>query len=143
MILFVPALAQAEFYLRPRAGAAIPMDGGDVAYSLGVTTGYQWTSFLATEVSYARLISSGNAADGDVIRGEGIVSLPGLPVVTPYVSGGVGTVHYNSWNMMLVGGAGVTFQKLLFFQLGAGISYAAVQNHPDFLEPYVSVAIVF
>jgi len=139
--------AYANLYMRPRAGATIPVDGGDPSYSLGLTAGYQWTNFLATELSYSRLFATGNGADGDMIRGEGILSFP-MPVATPYASGGFGALHTeiggnDDWTSMILLGAGVTFQKILFLSFGAGVSYAIVQDGQDFLEPYVSIGIVF
>jgi hypothetical protein len=144
----VPTMARAEFYLRPRAGAVLPLHGGDTSYSLGATAGYQWTDFFATEASYSRLFGTGSAPDGDLVQGEGIVSLPLLPIVTPFVSGGVGAVHTSgggssNWNSMLLLGAGATLDKILFLQLGAGVSYAIVRHGDDFFEPYVAIGIVF
>lgn len=143
MFLAFPSLAQADLYLRPRAGATFPIRGGDAAYSLGVAAGYEWTDFFATEISYSRLIGTGGSPDGDAIRGEGIVSFP-LPVVTPFASAGAGMIHTpGDWNSMILVGGGVTLDPILFLQLGAGVSYAAVWSGPDFVEPYVLVGIAF
>ena len=141
--LLLPSLAQAGFYARPRAGAAIPIHGGDSSYSLGATAGYQWTDFLATQLSYSRLIGTGSTPSGDLVQAEGILSFPFVPVVTPFVSAGVGASHVSDWNPMFLVGGGATMELLSFLQLGAGVSYAAVRNAPDFFEPYVSVGIGF
>ncbi|MFH1263373.1 MAG: hypothetical protein V1495_08050 [Pseudomonadota bacterium] len=147
LLLLVPTLAQAEFYVRPRAGMAIPLHG-DSSYALGLTGGYRWTDFLSTEISYSRLLGTGAAPDGDMVQGEGIVSLPLLPVVTPFVSGGVGALHTSaagasSWHSMILIGGGLALEKLLFVQISGGVTYAAVRHGESFFEPYIGVGLAF
>ena len=140
--ILLPSIAQAEFYLRPRVGATFAIDGGDTAYSVGAAAGFWWNKYLATEISYSRLIGSGSAPDGDLIRGEGIVSYP-LPVATPFVSGGFGASHVGGWDPMILAGGGVSLNALAPFFIEGGFSYAAVFGRPDFIEPYAAVGIGF
>ncbi len=140
-----PALAR--FYLYPRAGALIPVNGNDVSYSLGIKAGYQWTNFFATELSYSRLIGVGSAPDGDLVSGEGILSYP-MQVVIPYISGGAGLVHTsfrgnNDVNSMVLLGTGITFPKILFFSIGAGVTYSIVQEGTDFIAPHIAIGFTF
>jgi hypothetical protein len=146
-LILIPSLAQAQFYVRPRAGATIPLHG-DSSYALGVTGGYHWNDFFSTEISYSRLLGTGAAPDGDMIQGEGIVSLPLLPIVTPFVSGGVGAIHVSaagasSWHSMILIGGGLALDKLLFVQISGGVTYARVVHGESFFEPYVAVGIAF
>jgi hypothetical protein len=135
--------AQASFYFRPKAGATFPIKGGDSSYSLGVTGGYSWSQYFATELSYSRLFGTGSAADGDLIKGEGVVTIP-LPIVTPFASAGVGLLHASlpgkdAFDPMLLLGTGAQLANILFLSISAGVTYAMVKNSADFIEPYVSV----
>ncbi len=148
--LFIISLASpalGDFYFRPRAGAIIPVNDGDVSYTLGASLGYQWTSLLATEVNYSRILGSSGNPDGDLIRGEAILSFP-LVLITPYASAGIGLSHYslgpiNDWDLMYLLGGGATFDLLPLISLGVGVNYAFVHNQPDFFEPVIIASLKF
>lgn len=145
--VMISTSASADFYLRPRAGAIIPVNGNDVSYTFGAALGYQWTSLLATEIDYARVLGTSGNPDGDLVSAQAIVSIP-LAVITPYASAGVGTSHYSlgtvsEWDMMYLLGAGLTFDLIPFLTLGAGVNYAFVQDQPDFFQPVITAALKF
>jgi hypothetical protein len=139
--------AKADFYFHPQAGMAIPVNGNDASYSLGLTAGYQWNRYFATEASYVRLIGTGSAVDGDLFKGEGILGFPG-EWITPYVSGGVGLSHIavpgsDPWDPMILLGGGAVLHPVNILSLGVGVSYAIVKDQPDFISPVVSIGLNF
>ncbi len=145
--IFWISSASASWYLHPRIGAYIPVHDGDSSWSVGGALGYEWTKMLATEARYSRIIGSGNDPSGDILTGEGIVTLP-IPMIAPYGSVGVGTIRTSTagsshWNTTIPIGAGVTIGPLLFLTLSAGIDYDIVRGGPNFLEPGVAVGFTF
>ncbi len=139
--------AEAGFYLRPRAGATVPINGGDPSYTLGLTAGYQFSRYLATELSYARLIRTGSGVEGNLVQAEGVLAFP-TTHVTPFLSGGVGFVHYevpgsDDYHSLIPIGAGISLQQILFLNLAVGITYSIVPGGADFLQPYLGVGLSF
>ena len=146
-LMIIPTSSWADLYLRPRAGAVIPVNGNDISYTLGGALGYQWTSFLATELSYARVLGTSGNASGDLLSAQAVASLP-MPIITPYASAGVGLSHYSlgpvsQWDMMYLLGAGAMLDVIPFISVGLGVTYAIVQNQPDFVEPVIILSLRF
>lgn len=145
-LALMPDAAQAGLYLKPRAGAAIPVRGSEGYYSVGGTLGYQWIPLFSTETTYTRLLSFEDAPNGHTVRGQGIFRVP-VGLFTPYGSIGAGWVRYDDpiddSTVMTLFGAGVSLSKILFFTLSVGADYAIVPDHPDFIEPYISMGVAF
>ena len=146
LIVAGPGSANAQLYLKPRAGASIPVRGSEGYYSVGGTLGYQWIKLFSTEVTYTRLLSFQDAPNGHTVRGQGVFRVP-VGIFTPYASIGAGWVRYEApiddSQVMTLFGGGVSLAKILFFSLSVGADYAIVPDQPDFLEPYVSMGVVF
>ncbi|MCB0326921.1 MAG: hypothetical protein KDD52_04800 [Bdellovibrionales bacterium] len=138
-------MAQANFYLHPRAGLTIST-GGDSRYTLGMTGGYRWTPFLSTELSYARLFGNSSSPDGDLIEADVRVGFP-LGPLHGFASGGVGTIHTvlpgeDLWKNFIDFGTGLGF-SLGPLGLSAGVTYAIVIDGEDFVGPYLSAGLSF
>ena len=138
--------SKASFYVRPRAGVAIPTSGNDPYYSVGGTLGYKWLPFFSTEASYLRLLGHNTAPDGHTVRGQGVVSAP-IGIFAPFGSLGVGWIDYDvpgsSSEVMTIFGGGLTVSKILFLSASVGVEYAIIPNKADLIEPYVSIGITF
>ena len=147
LIVSSPSFAKG-FYATPRAGIFLPVDGGDEAYAVGVTGGYGWNMYFATEITYEHIFGTDAAPDGDLVEGVGIGRYP-MEWITPHLSAGIGYLHTDyeiladSNDTFFLFGAGASLKPLGPIALGLGVNYRAVINNPDYVEPYVSVGIVF
>ncbi|MEZ4703817.1 MAG: hypothetical protein R3A11_01230 [Bdellovibrionota bacterium] len=142
-IIFLSSPANADFYMRPKAGATLST-GGDARYSLGLSAGYRWTKNFSTEAGYSRLFGSGSVSNGDLVDADAILHFPMGPA-TVYASGGLGALHIDAgsgdaWKQFIDFGSGIAF-KLLALQISTGVSYAIVKDADDFIQPYVSVGL--
>ena len=147
VLLGSPHSAIAGGYILPRVGAYVPVDGGDVSYSVGITLGYSWTQYFATEIGYSRLIASGDGVDGDVAVGQGVLAYPGK-WLTPYVSAGAGMIHTSfagddEVDPLFPIGAGVSLRPFGSFSIGLGVTYGIVSGGPDYIDPGVSIGLGF
>ncbi len=137
-------------YIKPRAGATVPVRGADTSFSIGGTVGYQINSLFGIESSYTRLLSynNNNGQEGDTLRLAGTLSVP-LGIIRPFGSLGVGAIrteafNNNDWNTMVTMGGGLQLAKILFVSLSIGADYAIVSGGGrDFVEPYLSAGIQF
>ena len=144
---FVATNATAQLYIHPRAGATIPTSGDDISYTLGLSVGYQWTRFFATEGTYMRWIATGSGADGDEVTGQGILGYP-TEYFTPYINGGVGFLHTeiagnNEFDPVYLVGAGISLHPFRFFSIGVGVTYEIVDGRTDFIQPSVGIGLTF
>lgn len=148
LFLLLTGSAFAGLYLKPQAGATVPVNGDDPSFAIGGAVGYQMFSLLSIEGSYARLVNmDNNGVEGDLYKGTGILSTP-MGLVKPYASVGLGALRTTAagnsdWTKMTLFGAGLNLTKLGPISVGAGVEYALVYDGQDFVQPHASVGFSF
>ena len=61
----------------PEFGGYIPTKTGiDNAYTLGLTSGFRWFKYFATELEYQRVLERGNQPAANIIDAVAVVRFP-------------------------------------------------------------------
>ncbi|MCI5072761.1 outer membrane beta-barrel protein [bacterium] len=139
--------AQAGFYVRPTAGAVVPLSSNqNTQVSLGVTAGYQFVKIFAVEGSYSRFLENDPVPAANAYRLTGIARVP-TGVFAPYASLGTGFISYDlpgsDSTYFTSLGAGVTVVKLFMFSANVGVEYLILDGADNLLEPRASIGVHF
>jgi hypothetical protein len=149
IILFASCIiqnAEAKAYLRPIVGYAIPVNGGDGAYTVGAALGYTILEAIALELSYTRYFGANTAPDANLYELSGTYSIY-FPVISPFFKVGAG-VHKisapgTSYNGLAEVGLGATLTILPAIDVGGGFSFVALFDAPDYVYPYFYLGLSF
>jgi len=147
-VIFVvsPVKGESSMYVRPILGYAIPVDGSDGSLAIGGALGYTLMERLSLEASYTRLIGSGSAPDNNLVELSGTFSIY-FPVLSPFAKAGGGFYKFSAPGAAYKGfidiGLGAELNIIPIINVGAGLSYMALFDGPDYVYPYLYAGLSF
>lgn len=145
---FSSSKAYGQIYIRPIFGYAIPVTGGDAAFSAGGALGYRFLESFSLETSYTRFMATGGSYDSNLIEFAGTFSIY-MPAITPFFKVGGGFYKASvpgvntDFNALAEVGFGAYLNFIPIFDLGAGLSYMAFFHAKDFIYPYLYIGFSF